>query len=117
MCSSDLDALFGTSAALILCAVSAFAFSHLLSAALMPDTDTVFLAASALVLTLTQPRFSSWGEAVLSALGTALGIIILLTALSPALRRLSLSDAPKCVKGLPCILFILGVSALAFAGF
>ncbi len=109
--------LWGISYAVILCAVSAFAFSSALACALMPDADTVSVAASALVLTLAQPRFSAWGESVLSSLGTALGIIILLTALSPALRRLSLSDAPRCMKGLPCTLLILAIAALAFAPF
>ncbi len=109
--------LWGISYAVLLCAVSAFAFSSALSCALMPDADTVSAAASALVLTLVQPRFSSFGESVLSSVGTALGIIILLTALSPVLRRLSLSDAPRSMKGLPSILLILAIAALAFAGF
>lgn len=111
------DSLWGTSSALILCAVSVFIISEGFAWALFPEINTSFLAASALVPVLSQPRFPLWGQSALSALGTALGIVILITALSPAMRRISLSDAPQCVRGIPSLLFILGIAALAFAAF
>lgn len=111
------SALWGTEVTVLLCVFFAFFFARAAVWAFMPGADTVFLAASAAVLVLAQPKSSGWGEAVMLAVGTAVGVIILITALSPAVQRVRLSDAPKCVKGTPSVLFILGLAALAFGGF
>ncbi len=111
------NALWGVNAAVMLCALFSFIFTKLTVWVFTPNTHTSFLTASAAVLVLTQPQAVSWMDSVLFAIGTAVGIIGLLTALSPVLRRSNFSDAPLCIKGLPSLLFILGISALAFGGF
>lgn len=102
---------------LMLCAFFSFVFAKSAQWAFLPNMSSVFLPACTAVIVLVQPQTADAVESVMYALGTALGIIIVLTALSPALRRISLSDAPKCVKGLPATLLILGLGALAFGGF
>ncbi len=107
----------GDPAADLLCVLFAFIFSCLTVRGICPNADIVSTAASAAVLVLTQPDVSDWSRAVMLAMGTAVGIIILITALSQAVRRMSLSDSPECIKGLPSALLILGLTALAFGGF
>ncbi len=111
------DALWGVSASLILCAFFSFVFSSAALWIIMPGTSTFSIAPSALVLVLTQPQTASVSESIMYAIGTAAGIILLLSALSPILRRAAFSDAPRCLKGIPSLLLVLGICALAFGGF
>lgn len=111
------SALWGVEVTVLLCVLFAFIFARATVWAFMPEAETVFLTASTAVLVLAQPKSSGWSEAVMLAVGTAVGVILLITALSPAVQRIRQSDAPKCIKGLPSVLFILGLAALAFGGF
>lgn len=112
------DALWhSTKISLMLCALFAFIFSKAAQWAIIPNMPSLFLPACTAVLVLVQPQSSDAVGYIMYALGTALGVIIIITALSPAIRRISLSDAPRCVKGLPAALLILGLGALAFGGF
>lgn len=110
-------ACFGDTAATLICVLFAFLFGRLTVRGMCPESDGTSTAVSAAVLVLTQPAASDWGQAVMTALGTAAGIVIIMTALSAAVKRISLSEAPHCIKGLPSALLILGLAALAFDGF
>ena len=101
----------------LLCAVSAFGFSRLSLWIFTPETGNIFICPAAAVLALVQPAFSGLAEALLSSLGTAAAAVVLITALSPVLHRISLSDAPACFRGLPAALVISGITVLAFSGF
>ncbi len=111
------DALWETQTAVLLCVIFSFIFSKTAEQVILSERKSLCLPAVCTVLVLTQPYAGSALETVLYAIGTAVGVILLLTALSPVIRRMKVSDAPRPLKGLPSLLLILGLCALAFGGF
>lgn len=111
------SALWGDYVSVMLCVVFSFVFSKAAEQIILSGRKSLHLAPSCAVLVLTQPYLQSAFETVFFALGTAAGIILLLTALSPVIRRIKASDAPRALKGLPSLLLVLGLCALAFGGF
>lgn len=110
-------ALWGSFASVIICVFFSFVLSKTAEQIILSERKSLNLAAACAVLVLSQPEAESAAEKVLFAVGVAVGIIILLTALSSVLRRISHSDAPRALKGLPSLLLVLGLCALAFGGF
>lgn len=110
-------ALWSTNTAVLITCLSAFVFSLAALRIFAPDFPLALLSTSSAVLALAQPERADWGSTALSALVTAIIIIIIITAISPALRRIKHSDSPRCIKGLPSMLLILGLAALAFGAF
>lgn len=111
------DSLWGIVPAFFLLSLFSFVFSHCAIWAITPEYGADFLPAAAVLLTLSQPLKSGISPAVISSIGTALALIAIIAALIPAVRRITFSDAPRCVRGIPAVLLILGIAALAFAGF
>ncbi len=110
-------ALWGVSPAVLLCVLSAFAFSKTAEYIFFSECTGANLPAVCALLALFCPAAESAWQTVLYALCTAVGVIVMLTALSSVIRRISHSDAPSPLKGLPSLLLVLGLCALAFGGF
>ncbi len=110
------DALWGETASVIICALFSFLTARTALKLILPEESSVFLPAAVAVLVLTQPERAGWGASVLGSVCTAAGVMVFITALSPVLHRIRLSESPRCVRGLPSVLIISGLCALAFSG-
>lgn len=111
------DALWSINIAVLVTALSDFVFSCAATHIFAVDFPPAVLSAASFALIFVQGDKADWKGMALSAFITALAAVAIITALSPALRRNGHSDAPQCLKGLPAMLLILGLAALAFGAF
>ncbi|NLY55519.1 MAG: hypothetical protein GX058_03310 [Firmicutes bacterium] len=66
---------------------------------------------------LTLAEGYSLGESLAYALGSGLGLTVVLVVLAGLLAELRLSNIPESFRGLPILFVVIGILALCFGGF